>query len=130
MTPVDQTKFGMPEGNCFAACVATIFGLPLESVPHFMHLAEDWFESFRKWSIEALGHEPVLITAGIEERLVAPTIVSGPAARGIDHSTVWVSGKLFHDPHPSRAGLLSVMDICLFVPLKPATRAAESEARS
>jgi hypothetical protein len=119
MKPVDQTKFGMPDGNCFAACVATIFDLPLEAVPHFMHLGEGWFEPFRRWSVDVLGHDVLIITPGSEKYFAAPLIVSGPAARGVDHSTVWERGNMFHDPHPSRAGLISVNDLVAFVPLRP-----------
>ena len=32
MTPVHQTKFGAPHGNCTAACVATLLDKPLEDV--------------------------------------------------------------------------------------------------
>src|SRR5262249_6019235 len=32
MTPVYQTRFGPPNGNCFAACVATLLDRPLEAV--------------------------------------------------------------------------------------------------
>lgn len=124
MRPVDQDKFGMPDGNCFAACVATIFGLELTAVPHFMTL-DDWFPAFRAWSIAVLGHEPVCVTASDApdswiRKLVAPCIVSGRAARGLDHSTVWEKGAPAHDPHPSRAGLLTVDDVIVFVSVSPA----------
>jgi len=34
MNLIDQTTFG-EEGNCFAACVATVLGMRLEEVPDF-----------------------------------------------------------------------------------------------
>ena len=32
MTPVHQTKYGSPHGNCFAACVASLLGRKIEEV--------------------------------------------------------------------------------------------------
>lgn len=124
MKPVDQTRFGMPEGNCFAACVATIFELPIEAVPHFMDRGDAWYPAFRAWAMENLGHEPVCFPCREDSlrTLDAPCIVSGPASRGFDHATVWQRGQLVHDPHPSRAGLLEVHDAIVFVSLFPEVR--------
>lgn len=134
MKPVDQTAFGMPDGNCFAACVATIFDLPLESVPHFQHLGEGWWNAFRSWSCNKLGHDVVMVTPGEDnaflEATMAPCIASGPASRGVDHATVWYRGRHWHDPHPSRDGLMSVNDVVFFVPMRPAPDWLESEERS
>lgn len=33
MKPAMQTKFGEYEGDCFAACIASLFELPIEDVP-------------------------------------------------------------------------------------------------
>jgi hypothetical protein len=32
MTPVDQTRYDPPDGNCMAACVASILNKPIEEV--------------------------------------------------------------------------------------------------
>lgn len=34
MKPVFQDKFGVPDGNCFASCVASILEVPRDDVPH------------------------------------------------------------------------------------------------
>jgi len=44
--------------------------------------------------------------------------VSGPSPRGVPHQVLYRNGELWHDPHPSRAGLLSVNENDLFV-LRP-----------
>jgi hypothetical protein len=48
MIEIKQTTFG-DHGNCFAACVASIFELPLNSVPDFCSLPSDWWEEFQGW---------------------------------------------------------------------------------
>lgn len=129
MKPVDQTTFGAPKGNCFAACVATIFGLPIDAVPHFME-EPDWWSAFRSWLHQELDYDALFIPLssinGAEwlRDIVAPCIVSGPADRGLDHATVWDRGAPFHDPHPSRSGLLKINDAIVFMPLRPSLGAA------
>lgn len=36
MKPIDQTTFGVPGGNCFSACVASLLELSIDDVPYFM----------------------------------------------------------------------------------------------
>ena len=125
MTPVDQTIFGGREGNCFAACVATILRLPLEDVPNFC-AHEDWFARFDAWLRER-GLWPLKFDASAEliDNVArdALGIVSGEAERGLMHATVWRGGAMVHDPHPSRAGLLEVVDVIYIVPLDPGAAA-------
>jgi len=51
MRPVEQTTFGVPTGNCFGACVASL--LELDEIPCPVdpaHPDEDfWYEEWRKW---------------------------------------------------------------------------------
>jgi hypothetical protein len=48
MIEIKQTTFG-DHGNCFAACVASIFELSLGDIPDFCNLPPDWWEGFQKW---------------------------------------------------------------------------------
>lgn len=43
MTPTLQTRFGN-DGNCWPACLATIFDVPLSAVDHLAAHYEDWHE--------------------------------------------------------------------------------------
>lgn len=113
MTPVDQTRFGAVDGDCFAACVATLLGLPLAEIPNFCapeQLDADgrWWPNFRAWCA-ARGLEAVCLLAADQPPGAVPdfdAIGSGPSPRGAFlHATVWRNGRLWHDPHPSRAGL-------------------------
>jgi hypothetical protein len=127
MKPVDQTTFGFPGGNCFSACVATILELPLDEVPYFMsggmvggtHHPE-WWQYFLAWlAARDYSADYSLLRPGdaCPDGLV---ILSGMSPRAVCnpfglHSTVGVIDELgcrvVHDPHPSRAGLLSHDDV-------------------
>jgi hypothetical protein len=48
MEPVKQSILTAPGGDCFRACVASIFELPLEAVPHFLEgsgLEDNWTDA-------------------------------------------------------------------------------------
>lgn len=56
MTPVYQTVVDVNKGNCMQAAFASLFDLPLESVPHFKLMGDDWFQNL--WDfIKAQGYE-------------------------------------------------------------------------
>ena len=124
MKPVQQTLFGAPHGNCFAACLASIFETTIEEVPRFR--SEDpagddrWWPDIIRWC-RARGMTIVLYpNESFTEWPIVPIgyyVASGPAARGLQHSCVYRSGKLCWDPHPDATGLNSIEDLMLFIPL-------------
>jgi hypothetical protein len=120
MIPVDQTAFGIPNGNCLPACVASILEIDVAEVPSFCLDASRWFDHMREW-LAPRGLLPLMLRCEPEPEHFGDAwlIVSGPADRGHDHSTVWRNGALVHDPHPSRAGLLSINDVIVFVAIDP-----------
>ena len=109
MIPVDQTLFGVPGGNCFAACVASILELDINDVPYFME-DEQWKPRFNHWiwrnylivpsyfSLTRYGWYPSDIH-----------ILHGKSPRG-NHCVVARGSKIIHDPHPSRKGLISIRE--------------------
>lgn len=108
MKPVKQTQF-RPEpghddtGNCFAACVATIFELPLKDVPNFVRYP-DWVERLEAWC-EDRGYYPVEPYTWLPPKGYA--IVTAKSPRGpFGHSVVYFNGKLAHDPHPDGGGVI------------------------
>lgn len=122
MKPVDQTRFGVPEGNCFAACVASLLELPLEQVPHFPDHGADWYSAFRDW-LRARRLYPVCFEVKRPEdgRPDGMHILSGKSPRGeFLHSVVAKGAYIVHDPHPSRAGIRTEEDAILLVPFDPA----------
>ena len=127
MTPVDQSIMHDPEngkiGDCFRACVASLLDLPLEKVPHFMeNKNKRWFDDFTKWlsilDMSAVFIDSETIRDHIKEVVVvlgdqAIVIAGGKSPKGVAHSVLWTfheGGRMVHDPHPSRKGILEVRD--------------------
>ncbi len=106
-------------GNCYAACLSTITGIPFDalSIP-----PDEWdkhtdSERYNRvtaillehgwWRCRLWKHAPIGLA-----------IASGPSPRGdFDHSVVVLDGNFYHDPHPSRAFLETVNGYEIFVPL-------------
>ena len=115
-----QNKFGK-EGNCFAACIATITGISLESIPTFLEPKGEWYQKYKEW-IQTKGFDMVALTDWTEEsKEFAPkvySIVSGKGPRGLDHSVVYYHLDMFHDPHPEGGGVTDIMDWIYIVPIQ------------
>lgn len=117
MKPVYQTKFGNKEGNCLAACIASIFELRLEEVPNFIEGDTgngEWHQKL--WDfLHSLEHDHVFYY--IADPYKVPTfpkgryhIIGGISPRGLLHAVVGFNGKIVHDPHPEGGGLLTIAD--------------------
>jgi len=120
--PVHQTKFGVG-GNCFAACLASLFEVPLESMPDFCESGtnDGWWRSVRMW-LAGRGYGVMCVgCSGSEwlENFAGWLIVSGKSDRGLDHATLWREGIMKHDPHPSGTGLVEFEAVDLLYPLDP-----------
>ncbi len=115
MTPVKQNvlyaKDGIGNGNCFAACLASLLDLPLWMVPPFEQMfgrgssyterVDDWLRRFFKMKmVRRHDHDP--------SELPVLYIANGPSPRGVYHSVIYSNGELVHDPHYSDAGIKSV----------------------
>lgn len=128
MNPISQTIFngGNPPpgeecGNCFAACVASILELDLDTVPNFCNTRGkngEWWDRFNAWMREATGLVPMMIES-LGHIKPGYTIMCGPGPRGHVHSVVAYNGEMVHDPHPSGDGLLDTEDHTVFIALAP-----------
>jgi hypothetical protein len=122
MKPVDQTQFvgEGAGGNCVQASLASILDLPLDAVPHFLETADQpshWELAFMDWLEErGVGY----IRREGEWIFDGYYLASGPSPRGVSHMVVYRDGSLAHDPHPSRAGILSISRTWVLAPLDPA----------
>lgn len=118
--PVDQTRTGEPHGNCFAACVASILGLPLEAVD-FDGSADWWNRADAALRKIGWAYFEAKVAEGWEAIVPrgAYYIASGMSPRGIKHAVVHRDGQMVHDPNPARAGILSVEEIGFLVPMEP-----------
>ena len=78
---------------------------------HATHLHNDMMHRLRarRWRLEHIGRD---VPRGY-------AIASGPSPRGtnIQHAVVVKDGELWHDPHPSRAGVLSIETYEVLIPL-------------
>lgn len=131
MKPVDQQHLHKPAegsfGDCMRAVVATMLELPAEAVPHFLADGNlDSFEFHRRVNAflrpRNLAYLPVAdLTDFLEEWGIKGLHhdASGDTERGTYHACAAIDGKVVHDPHPSRAGLLKVNEFGVFLVLDP-----------
>lgn len=137
MTPVAQDRLystdGLGNGNCMAACLASLLDLPLWMVPPFEEMfgrgSEVVYDRIDHWLQRMFGMELGLKGRHDPAQLPEFYMASGPtvrtAATGVMHSVIYRAGELVHDPHPSGAGLIEVK-FCRF--LVASGRPAEAPA--
>jgi hypothetical protein len=128
MKPVHQTKYGNEEGNCFAACVASILELPMVQVPDFCaNPADDWFTPFEEWlagrGLFALTMAPPYTSEERDSMPPLPYIAGGgyegPTGNG-PHAVVHKRGRLLHNPNPTHEGRdLASVDLAIFLVRAP-----------
>lgn len=122
MKPVDQTHFYKPDqgehGNCLQAAVASIFELELDQVPNFMDDQSTFWDTYTDF-VRSRGFNIVRAPEDMARYLSSPYLAMGNSERGCGHACVYKQGALEHDPHPSRAGLVSVDYVHIFVPANP-----------
>lgn len=112
MKPVDQLFLVDRDGHgdCLRACVASVLELPATVVPDFRLFGPNWM-----WAL--IGF------ASCDFDTDPPTegywIANGPTVRGTRHSVVYSPDGLAHDPHPSRAGLLSIDGVIVVRGVRP-----------
>ena len=117
-------------GNCLAACIASMLEVPITEVPNvevFYTLPDgddyywDVLEKFLKHRDYELSTDDRFkvfhdLNFGIEKGKRLEYIeqcrnkyylVSGKSPRGLSHITIWKNGKLKHDPHPTKEGLVT-----------------------
>lgn len=130
MKKVFQTRTGDPEGNCFAACVASILECNLSDLPDLMDLPEgrNWLEWFNE-GLEARGYGVFNAPASPENPFIGYIpegvhfIAAGPGRRGMKHCVVMQSNggrmdkldEFVHDPYHGGQGLESITSICLIL---------------
>lgn len=112
MKQIEQTILAPPTGNCFSACVASIFELRLECVPQ--PTAEEGGNGIEGWmKFVARFHEEFLYPRNLYmTTLVVSTdwkpkgycllAAQSPRFDGL-HSVVCLDGEIVFDPHPERA---------------------------
>lgn len=109
------------QGNCLSAAVASFLHVDLEEVPHFAEYAPDDKDAWWHFLLGFMaGHGywcydlPSVHEAEPGEWL----FVMGPSPRGVMHQVIYRDGELFHDPHPSRAGVTEVKEVLVWRPVR------------
>jgi len=119
MIEVYQNKFGIGEGNCFQAAVASLFETNLEDIPHFTKLYSDdeWYDKFREFCIEKFDVCPICIEAREEHKgmLYGYHLASVLTPRGYLHSVVCKDGEIVHDPYPFGSEIVKVISYDIFM---------------
>ena len=118
---VTQVETGFPRGECVRAGYASLLGLPLEAVPRFDPEANAATggvpQQFRERQfLRGLGLLLVEVSSGDDDRPLpgevlasAPPVfhpMTGLSPRGFSHRVVGHGGRVVHDPHPDRTGIL------------------------
>jgi hypothetical protein len=125
MKPIDQDAFGIPDGNCFTACVACLLQVELDDVRDLEEIHREgarafedeeedenqvahWHAVLERYNDRLAERYGVRIAYLEPEAAEAPlgySIASGHSPRGEwGHCVVAFNGKIIHDPHPSRDG--------------------------
>jgi len=130
MKPIYQTRFAGPDapvaeqGNCFAACLASILECSLEEVDVLFDESgsEYWLDVFQKRLSDRGFPYKMLMMAPtnwtVHHLRGVPYIAGGPSPRGDWlHSCVYLNGELLHDPVRDGGGLVNgeVRDIVVLV---------------
>jgi hypothetical protein len=124
MKPVEQTIIG-EEGNCFAACLATLLEVSIGIVPNF--LGDDWFDQYVAW---LAPYNLGLFSFRVAQAYHWPwymdyagyAILGGASPRlpGSFHAVIVRKGEIIFDPHPKRhMGIGEHHDITFIVVLNP-----------
>lgn len=119
MNQVEQTIFAPPDGNCLAACVASILELPLEAVPNFHE--EGWYFKWCDW-LAPMNLKWVSFPYQGSEWIPSGYSILGAQSPRFDylHAVVCFDGQIVWDPHPERhMGVGEWKDWTVFVVLDP-----------
>ena len=132
MIPVMQSNLSSTEGDCFAACVASILEVSLSDIPNFMlQKGDKWWDHYNKWLLEnyncvAFNFE---LDSNNREEWISLCIESNLYCMGtikcsnrLIHSVVLKSGNIVHNPWPYYGGdhsEFTIKSIEFIVPLDP-----------
>lgn len=112
----ERGPFGF--GSCYITTYASYLDLPVEECPQLQVLygcnhPGNFFEQVMALWLKSFGLKEVFWPAPEAAEQLAQRddyyFAIGPSPRGNNtyHQVIYKNGKLFHDPHPSRDGILS-----------------------
>jgi hypothetical protein len=125
MIKVEQTRTEIGKGNCFQACLASIFEIPIEEVPDWNRNGETrWLDLYDKWLAER-GLAMTLVGVGGNPYREYPKDYYVYWIGGFEslrfkglHAVVMKNYQIEWDPHPLREmGVGELVDCTFFLPL-------------
>jgi hypothetical protein len=99
-------------GDCMRACIATLLQEDPTTLPHFVNDPNEpnWLNGLNKF----LATRGLFYVQVPNVRMFWPCaagdvyhLLIGTTKRETKHAVVAMNGKMIHDPHPSREGLIS-----------------------
>jgi hypothetical protein len=125
MSDAEPVRVDQRANGCWAACVATLTGIPLDALDQNIppDASEEWFwenaTSLYNDMVRRLREHGWRIERTWRDVPRGFAIASGASPRyaTVQHAVVVRDGELWHDPHPSRAGLASVEGYEVLIPL-------------
>jgi len=131
--PTFQTRFGK-DGNCFEACVASLFPVNIDRIPDDEWAnKDDWHEIFSRWLLERFGYISFCLGIENEEQLSTfqnyctegiKVLCSINTSHSANRHAVIINhtGRIIHDPEGAayQGKRISVQDapaVFLFVPV-------------
>lgn len=123
MKPIHQTKFGVPDGNCLAAAIASILEIGIDTIPEF-GIDDGWYERFSRYMISHHALQPLDIEVETMPEWMTPRgyfLINGKSPRGdFHHTVVGFDGKAIHDPLPDgNCELDDITSYTVFIVLDP-----------
>lgn len=109
-------------GNCWQTCIASLLGLPLDQVPHFVQEHESMTEVEDATQAWLAGRGLAMVRVGImwlDQHPDQLSMLEGRSPRDVAHVVIGRGIETLHDPHPSRAGLSTKTAGWVFVPVDP-----------
>lgn len=123
MKPVDQTKFGYPGGNCYAAALASILEIALIDIPEF-GVDDGWYDKFSRYMVSHHALQPLDLDVKSLPEWATPRgfhLINGKSPRiNARHTVVGFNGEPIHDPYPGGScELVSIQSYTVFIVLDP-----------
>jgi hypothetical protein len=114
MKPVMQTKFG-DVGNCFAAVLASLYGVEIDTVEHIVDGDRGWLDRLETW-LNSRGLSALFVSGDCIRLPNVLHIACGPTHRGGHyHAVIYHGDTLVHDPHPDGEGLAEISERLFFM---------------
>lgn len=119
----EPVRYNQVTNGCWPAVLAGLTGIPHELLARhvpadnaFMHDDFAWAMYYRAVLAEMAAHG--WTTQSIGQRVPKGYAVGiGKSIRGTDHAVIIRDGAVWHDPHESRAGIVTFIDYEIVIPI-------------